>query len=305
MGDTWISNREPRASWAAGTAEQRRPRAAHGVGFPPGKLRHGGARSARPRDSRQLQEARPGPTQASRAARQRSPRSSPRPALPRGGAGSEDRAARDSRGPAVERRSPAQSQFSSSGRGVRATPPGSPARPGVGGPRSRRRPAPGLPPARRPRPSAAASAPASAPAPASSQARDVPGRRPSGGDGVRRAHFRVPPPCGPRAPSHRCHRTIGRPPRLPGASCRGPAGPCAPGRAPSPRRPGSQLRGRRGQQRRTERPGRACARRRCVSAPAGGSAASTARQSRLRRAGPRPAAAALLWVSEFGRLRRM
>ena len=175
--------------------------AAQGVGFPPGKLRHGGERSARPPDSRKLQAARLVSTQAVQAACQPSPRSGPRLALP------EDRSwagllrgpqrrrgtRRHPRARALEEARGTHLQVPQTGRAQAC--PGAPAS-------ARADPAP----CRRPRPSASSSASAS------SQARDVPGRRPSCRDGVRRVHFRVPPPSGPRAPSHRRHRTIGRPP---------------------------------------------------------------------------------------------
>lgn len=110
-----------------------------------------------------------------------------------------------------------------------------------------RRPRADPAPRRRPRPSAA-----------SSQARDVPGWRPSGDDRVRRAHFRVPLRSGPRAPGHRRHRTIGRPCGPAAGSSlpppHRPVRPVRPCRASFPRRPGPQLGGRAGRAAETECP---------------------------------------------------
>lgn len=233
------------------------------------------AKSAGPRDARKLQAARPGPTQASRAARQRSPRGGPRPAQPGAGPGRSTRAARDSQGVAVERGSPAQSPLLSSGRDVQDTPPRSPARPGSRGAGGRlghtagRSPTQGRPPARRPRPSAAPPPLGGllrlrllAGAGRAQPATHLRGRRLAHSlprPAARRpARAQPPPPSDNRSLAPAAVNFLPR-----------PGGPVRPGPRSSPRRPGSRLRGRRGQQRRTERPGRVCAAGRCASAPAG------------------------------------
>lgn len=216
----------------------------------------------------------------------------PPPSAPRGGAGPE---------PGSGARVAGWGERGGGGRGSpRAVPapepghsPASPhnARPGSGrrGLAARRRPAPGRPPpptpplGRLPR----------LPRLRLLAARDAPGRPPSGGDCVRRAHFRVPPPSGPRAPGRRRHRTIGRPSRPPWTSCPARAGRCAAPRAP--------LRAGRGAAS-ARRPGRACASGRRASAAAGPAASTLSR-----RAGFTPAPSrgcARRPVSDFDCLRR-